>query len=246
MSESIPSDALQQLLELVGSKRGRGVVQHIANHGFITTEELERDYGYNHPPRAARDVREAGIPLETFRVISSDGRRIGAYRFGDLSTVRKARAGGRKSFSKPFKRQLYDASGGTCTICCGRFEDRYLQIDHRVPYEIAGNEEDFQQNSDDYMLLCRSCNRAKSWSCENCPNWTRKSDAICSRCYWAYPEGHTHIALREVRRTDILWDADEVRVYEELRRVAARAERAVPDYVKKLVAKCLKRTPPSV
>ena len=23
------------------------------------------------------------------------------------------------------------------------------------------------------MLLCASCNRAKSWSCENCENWTR-------------------------------------------------------------------------
>lgn len=55
------------------------VIDHIIAHGFITTEDLQK-YGYNHPPRAARDVREAGIPLETFFVESSDGQRIAAYR----------------------------------------------------------------------------------------------------------------------------------------------------------------------
>jgi hypothetical protein len=44
------------------------VIDHILQYGFITTEDLENTYGYNHPPRAARDVREAGIPLETFKV----------------------------------------------------------------------------------------------------------------------------------------------------------------------------------
>ena len=39
---------------------------YILKHGHITTEELEETYGYDHPPRAARDVREQGIPLETF------------------------------------------------------------------------------------------------------------------------------------------------------------------------------------
>ena len=48
------------------AKRPRTVIGHILQHGFITSEELHSIYGYDHPPRAARDVREYGIPLETF------------------------------------------------------------------------------------------------------------------------------------------------------------------------------------
>ncbi|MCC7222318.1 MAG: hypothetical protein IT273_01230 [Chitinophagales bacterium] len=56
-------------------------------HGFITTRDLETKYGYSHPPRAARDVREAGIPLETFNVKSEEGKSIAAYKFGDLTQI---------------------------------------------------------------------------------------------------------------------------------------------------------------
>jgi len=71
----------------VTAKRPRTVIDHILKHGQITTEELKEKYGYNHPPRAARDVKEQGIPLEMFRVTGSDGRKIGAYRFGDPKKV---------------------------------------------------------------------------------------------------------------------------------------------------------------
>ena len=71
----------------VTAKRPRTVIDHILEHGCITTEELKDKYGYHHPPRAARDVRELGIPLETFRIIASNGRKIGAYRFGNLAEL---------------------------------------------------------------------------------------------------------------------------------------------------------------
>lgn len=63
MAMESPEDKVRRLLESIRNKRTRIVIEHILEHGHITTEELERDYGYNHPPRAARDVREAGIPL---------------------------------------------------------------------------------------------------------------------------------------------------------------------------------------
>ncbi len=50
------------LCHSVTAKRPKTVVDHILEHGSITTEELKEKYGYNHPPRAARDVREHGIP----------------------------------------------------------------------------------------------------------------------------------------------------------------------------------------
>jgi len=229
--QELPED----LIKSVTGKRARIVVDHILKHGFITTEELEKTYGYSHPPRAARDVREQGIPLETFRVKSSDGRSIAAYRFGDSSQIREGRLGGRKVFPKEFKGNLYEESSGRCAICAGKFEERYLQVDHRIPYEVAGDESPLERDAQDYMLLCASCNRAKSWSCEHCPNWVAKSPNVCTRCYWAFPQGHSHIALREVRRTDILWDEDEIQVYEQLKRAAQESEFPIPEYVKKVI-----------
>jgi hypothetical protein len=72
----------------VKAKRPRTVINHIIKHGFITTETLRDKYGYNHPPRAVRDVKEQGIPIEMFRVEGRDGRKIAAYRFGDPRKMR--------------------------------------------------------------------------------------------------------------------------------------------------------------
>ena len=156
------SEEFLNRLQTITNKRARVVIDHILQHGYITTEDLEKTYGYSHPPRAARDVREQGIPLETFRVKSSDGRNIAAYKFGNLEDMRKGRLGGRKVFSKRLKDDLYIESEGKCAICAGEFEKRYLQIDHRIPYEIAGDIDRLHRDIQDYMLLYAACNRAKS------------------------------------------------------------------------------------
>jgi hypothetical protein len=65
--QSLPPEFLKRL-RAVKNKRPRTVIRHIIRRGYITTEELKAKYGYDHPPRAARDVRDEGIPLETFRV----------------------------------------------------------------------------------------------------------------------------------------------------------------------------------
>ena len=88
---------------VVTAKRPRTVINHILAKGFITTEELKDLYGYNHPPRAVRDVREQGIPLETYRIADKTGRQIAAYRFANGFDVVAGRVGGRKAFSKQFK-----------------------------------------------------------------------------------------------------------------------------------------------
>jgi hypothetical protein len=91
-----------KLAKSITNKRAKIVIDHILEKGFITTEDLEKTYGYNHPPRAARDVRESGIPLDTFKIKSNEGKSIAAYRFGDLKKIRKNRSEGRQVFSKEF------------------------------------------------------------------------------------------------------------------------------------------------
>ncbi len=235
MASSPPKEILA-LLKSISNKRARVVIDHILKKGFITTEDLEKRYGYNHPPRAARDVREAGIPLETFRVTSSDGRSIAAYKFGDLSLIQRDRLAGRTILTKAFKQALYEKTKGKCGICFGRFESLYLQIDHRIPYEVAG-ETGGERDLAHYMLLCGSCNRAKSWSCEHCQNIVSgKNPDICSKCYWANPEDYLHIALRETRRLDLVWEGDEVKTYQRLKRKAQEARAEMPSYVKRVIS----------
>lgn len=227
-----------ELLHAITNKRARVVIDHILKKGFITTAELEKKYGYNHPPRAARDVREAGIPLETFRVKDKSGKSIAAYKFGDLSKIQKHKLSGRSVFSKEFKKALYELHKGKCFICSGNFESRYLQIDHRVPYQVAGETAFLQKNLDGFMLLCGSCNRAKSWSCEHCANWKKEKDpAICKQCYWGNPENYFHIALKSIRRLDIHWEEHEIKSYEKIKALANREKTPLPDFVKKILDK---------
>jgi len=121
--------------------------------------------------RAALDVKEQGIPLEMFRVTGSDGRKIGAYRFGDPKKARFSKLTSRTAFAKQLKARLIDLHGCRCAIYLEDFEERLLQIDHRIPFEVAGDDETKMEDPNSYMLLCGSANRAKSWSCEHYVNW---------------------------------------------------------------------------
>lgn len=224
-----------KLLKSVEAKRPKTVIDHILEHGQITTEDLKDIYGYNHPPRAIRDVREQGIPITTFRVTGSDGRKIAAYKFGDPSEVRSTQLSGRTAFSSKLKDALIEKYGARCNIYLASFPIRELQIDHRIPFEIAGDSGSLSEDLDEYMLLCASANRAKSWSCENCLNWTGKEISACQFCYWAYPESYKHIAMRDIRRMDLLWSGEEVAEYESLIKEAAKVQEEAPEYVKKVL-----------
>jgi hypothetical protein len=236
----VPQDLPDWFIEkakAVTAKRARTVITHILEHGHITTEELKTLYGYDHPPRAARDVREQGIPLDSFRISNSQGKSIGAYRFADPSKIRAGILSGRKVFSKVFKQVLIDRSGCKCGICLTDYESRYLQVDHKVPYEVGG-EGGGEIAPDEFQLICGSCNRAKSWSCEHCANWTDgKQVKVCQTCYWASPEAYKHIALQPIRRLDVTWTGDETREYDQLAKRARKTDQPLPAFVKAVLRK---------
>lgn len=233
--EDLPPELLARIKQ-VTAKRPRTVINHILEHGHITTEELKDKYGYNHPPRAARDVREEGIPLKTTRVPGSDGRMIGAYTFGDLDEIEGHKLGGRRVFSKDFARALFTQFHNRCGFCNDFYEDRYLQVDHRIPYEVAG--ESGRVGGEDqpelFMPVCGTCNRKKSWSCEHCENWKGAKNADqCKSCYWSSPESFAHIAGRQIRRLELVWSGEEVSQYDAIRREAKLLHLSVQDYIKK-------------
>ena len=227
-----PKDFLD-LLESVTAKRPRTVIQHILKHGFITSEELKNTYGYNHPPRAVRDVREYGIPLVTYRVNGTGGRSIAAYKFGDPNDVKNtlSKSSGRTMLSKALKQALIEKYGSRCFVYLEAMDESILQVDHRIPYEIGGEHD--EEDIDYYMLLSPSANRAKSWTCEHCENWERKDSSFCLRCFWAHPENYDHVAGKYERIISLVFTGDEIEDYYKL--IQLSGEDKAQEIIKQLI-----------
>lgn len=226
------------LLNSVEAKRPRTVIQHILEHGFITSEELKNTYGYNHPPRAVRDVRELGIPIITYRVTGEDGRSIAAYKFGDPKDTKNnlAKSAGRTVLSKALKQALIDKYGSKCFVYLETMNSSVLQVDHRIPYEIGGEHD--EKDIDYYMLLSPSANRAKSWTCEHCENWDKKDASFCMRCFWAHPENYDHVAGKPEKIVSLIFTGDEIEDYNKL--IALSGEDSAQQTIKDMIHKYLK------
>lgn len=221
------------LLESVTAKRPRTVIQHIIEHGFITSEELKDTYGYNHPPRAIRDVREYGIPIVTYRVTGTDGRSIAAYKFGNPAEVKNdlSKAAGRTVLSKALKQALIEKYGSKCFVYLEAMDESVLQVDHRIPYEIGGEHD--ERDIDYYMLLSPSANRTKSWTCEHCDNWERKDSSFCLRCFWAHPEDYDHIAGKYGRIISLVFTGEEIEDYYKL--IELSGEEKAQEVIKQII-----------
>lgn len=227
----------QELLDSVTSKRARFVIDTILEKGYCTTEDI-KNAGYEHAPRAPRDVREEGIPLVTYRVKDKDGKSIAAYRFGDWEEAKKnnqlAKTGGRTQLSSKLKKALIERYGSYCHLYGESYPERLLQPDHRVPYEIGGDPEDML-DTDCFMLLSPSANRDKSWACEHCPNWTRKDPNMCKTCYYAFPEYYEHIAGETERRIPLVFRDAELPFFDSISEIAHREEISLSELIKKII-----------
>ena len=174
-------------------------------------------------------MRELGIALDTVRVTDSTGRQIGAYEFSDPKSIAAGKLGGRKTWPKELKETLIKRDGCVCGYCGTAYESRYLSIDHRIPYEIGGDDGDL--DSVFFMLLCGSCQRSKSWSCEHCPNVTAQVVATCETCIWAHPNNYEHVATVKERRVTLVWTGN-IAPWEQLRTVAVTMGLSIEDAAK--------------
>lgn len=114
-------------------------------------------------------------------------------------------------------------------------EEQLLQIDHRVPYEIGGEQ---GENIDGYMLLSPSANRAKSWTCEHCLNWTIKDIEFCNNCFWAHPENYSHIAGHEEKQIVITFSDNEIEDYNQL--ISSVGREKAENKIKELISEYVK------
>lgn len=153
---------------------------------------------------------------------------------GSITTDRHDRLRGRRILSKEFHEQVCTIHGFKCGICQTSYESRYLQLDHRVPFEVSG--EPATPELKEYMPLCGSCNRAKSWSCEHCDNWLEKKEpAICATCYWASPEDYDHVAMRPMRWLDVVWEGQEIADFQAVANAVEEKGEPMPQFVKRVL-----------
>ncbi len=221
------SAALLERISAVTGKRPKTVLDRIVANGGITTDEL-KEIGYNHAPRAAADVREHGIRLKTTIVRDSAGGRMARYTFADEPL--EPHKQGRRQFPKKLRQQLLTESNDRCDICSA---DHNLQIDHKIPYAIAGESDRRQVNP--YQVLCGSCNRTKSWACEHCENMTIRDPAICHNCYWADQSEYEHVAMRQERRVDLVWFGVDTRKFDTIRQRARAHGRTVAEELRMMI-----------
>jgi hypothetical protein len=210
------------------SRRAERAVSHILSHGSVTTAELN-DMGYDHPPRAIADIKDAGVTVVK-EMVTIGGRRMARYTLQEQINV-GASGVGRKALPKRFRDSLYERHLHRCAVCGGAYTNRELQADHRVPFRIAGDSKEL--NLDEFMPLCASCNRAKSWTCEHCPNWELRDKEMCASCLWSSPDDYTHVAGTAERRLAVAFQGDEVYIFDEIRGAASAAGIPLGDWVKR-------------
>lgn len=221
-------EALLERINSITNKRARVVLDSLVKKGSISTAELQAA-GYDHPPRAARDVVELGIALKRVTIKRKDGQRIASYVFDEreLDPLKT----GRVVLAKKEREAIFERNGSKCGFCGCKSN---LQVDHKIPYEVAGESQRYED--DPYQVLDGSCNRKKSWDCEHCENWTKiKDPKICRSCYWASPDNYDHVAMRPERRIDIVWTGKEVKAFEAIEAAARRAGRSVGEQIKTMI-----------
>lgn len=235
----LSDDLVREIIDRT-SGRSRLVVEEILQRGYVTTVQLS-DMGYDHPPRAAADVRDRGIPLLTV-MKHVGGKRVGHYRFPDgLSQLDQA-ASGRVAISRKFRDEVLKHYGVRDSFTGTEVGHREIQIDHRIPYRISGDPIP-PLAVDDFMPVSAAMNRAKSWECEACPNWITRDAGTCRTCYWAHPEGpYDHVATRSIRRLDLVWTESEVTDFERLHSEADSRGLEIRDAAKRIIARALRRS----
>jgi hypothetical protein len=227
----------RELLPKLG-KRPRTVLEKILENGSVSTYELGQ-LGYDQPPRAAQDLKEAGVVLKTtFGRHPSTGARMGVYSIAGISG--DAAFKGRAAFPKAFRQAMLKRSGSRCNICNTHHPQTVLQIDHRIPYIVAGESDGLLES--DFQMLCGSHQRSKSWECEHCQNRFDHNANTCRSCYWAFPDGeYSHVALRLERRVDLTWAGAEVDLYDRIEAIAAENGKTTAMLLKDIVEERFRR-----
>lgn len=201
------------------------------SNGALTSSEM-LSFGHMHPARVIGDVRDQGIPVKT-TTIFEQGKRYASYTLGKARDINRVKFGGRKAIPSYIKDMLVARSGMRCQLSEATLENTDLEVDHRIPFALAG-EPVHPKCPTNYMLLSRSMQMKKSKECAGCPNLKKlKSVDNCKECYWASPEHYTHTAMRQEQVTNINWTDEDAISLAKIRELAISHGISVESLIKK-------------
>ncbi|MBN8848287.1 MULTISPECIES: hypothetical protein [unclassified Sphingomonas] len=173
--------------------------------------------------------------METVSVRDSDGKRIAKYILLTETEIR-AILNGRAIIPKVFKDKLVKEYGPFDRIIGMEVYPRALQVDHRVPYQVSGDDGLWAEDIKKFMLLFESSQRKKSFSCERCRNFLKfREPSVCGTCYWAFPEAYDHIAMRKVRQLELVWQDEEADAFDRIKAKLAAEGRTIEEAAKALL-----------
>jgi hypothetical protein len=58
---------------------------------------------------------------------------------------------------------------------------------------------------------------------------------VCQSCYWANPDRYKHIAMRSIRRLELVWTEREVADYVALSKAAKKRGLPLPEFIKAIL-----------
>ncbi len=239
MSDAVEERAREFIARNPGARASKAL-RAMLEKGSVTTAELLA-MGYKHAPRARMDVVDNGFTVKTTMVRDADGSRMASYSLSSEAELRETQQG-RSIIPKVFKAKLVEKYGEFDRLTGWQVTARALQVDHRIPYQIGGDDGLKNQDLSAFMLLTGSSQRAKSFSCERCPNFLKLKDpTVCATCYWAYPESYQHIAMRQVRQIQIVWQDEEADQFDRVKARLTAEGRSVADAAKALLLALLEK-----
>lgn len=137
------------------NKRPQTLLKLLLKNGEVSTYDLEK-LGYNQPPRAAQDLKEAGVKLCVRNAKHPEtGSRMAVYTISPDQTIDFRQ--GRIAFPKEFSKKLFEKHGFVCNITGAKLTGNALQVDHRIPFIVRsdGNSLDI----DEFQSLSASAQR---------------------------------------------------------------------------------------
>jgi hypothetical protein len=211
-------------IKLLKNRRARVVTEFKVKNSSVNTD----------------DVQDTGLPIVTSETKDENNKDILSYKFAEEGKISFLREQDRKHFSKDFKDHLIEKHGSICCICLIKEESGHLQIGQRIPYGVLDEIQYKKEKEKNYFLLCGSCNRSKSLSCDTCKNYKEIKDPnVCKSCYWASPEKYNHIAMKKEGRIELVFTEELMETYNKIKSASETAKTNICKFVIELLKKSL-------
>ena len=173
LRESSP-EFLEALLRVPDLGRGPTLVRdHILKKGSVN--HMDPDFprtrlGKKYDPQVIHDFARRGFPL---RNVDAFTLTLDPLRFRRLLPKRDTIPAQVRAHLIPLG----------CAFC----GDRATLLDHRVPFDLVGNDLTRKNPLEALQPTCKACNTEKGKACLRCPDFQDGSHERCFSCYYAYP-----------------------------------------------------------